>query len=242
MGQQLWVNPLATALADGPTLVAAAAASCLPTAARCTLPPGPAFWYPGKQLRLTASGRISCTAGAPGTARFDLRFGTIIVFDSQPIALNVAGKVAVGWRLDLLLTCRTVGGGNAATLIGQGTWTSEAGIGAPAVHEMRPLAVRRSCLPGYQNAGPGGSVHRAAVGKHDAAAAAISVGPSVSAVASGLTQSCWPMPDCRPAGGLGSNQRRPPAPTAQHRGSRRGSREDLRTLRVVAGREHRGSQ
>ena len=132
MGQQLWVNPLATALTDGPTLVAAAAASCLPTAARCTLPPGPAFWYPGKQLRLTASGRISCTAGAPGTARFDLRFGTIIVFDSQPIALNVAGKVAVGWRLDLLLTCRTVGGGNAATLIGQGTWTSEAGIGAPA--------------------------------------------------------------------------------------------------------------
>jgi hypothetical protein len=115
MGQQLWSNPLVTALGDGPTVLAAAAASCLPTAARCTLPPGAPFWYPGKQIRLTASGRISCAAGAPGTARFDVRFGSAIVFDSQPINLNLAGKTGVGWLLELLLTCRTVGGGNTAT-------------------------------------------------------------------------------------------------------------------------------
>jgi hypothetical protein len=132
MGQQLWINPLVTALGDGPTLLAAAAASCLPTAARCTLPPGAPFWYPGKQLRLTASGRISCAAGAAGTARFDVRFGSTIVFDSQPINLNLAGKTGVGWLLELLLSCRTVGGGNAATLFGQGKWTSEAGVGAAA--------------------------------------------------------------------------------------------------------------
>lgn len=132
MGVQYWINPLVVAAIDGPTLVAAAAASCLPPVARYTLPNG-FFDRAGKQLRLTASGRISCAAGAPGTARYDVRLGATVVFDSQPMNLNAAGKANVGWLLELLLTCRTIGAGNSATLFGQGKWTSEAGVGAPAV-------------------------------------------------------------------------------------------------------------
>jgi len=132
MGVQYWVNPLITAAIDGPTLATAAAASCLPPVARYTLPSG-FFDRPGKQLRITASGRISCAAGAPGTARYDVRLGATVVFDSLPMNLNAAGKTNVGWLLELLLTCRTIGGGNSATLFGQGRWTSEAGVGAPAV-------------------------------------------------------------------------------------------------------------
>ena len=56
-----------------------------------------------------------------------------MVFDSQAMNLNENGKTNVGWLLELLLTCRTIGGGSSATLIGQGKWTSEAGVGAPAV-------------------------------------------------------------------------------------------------------------
>jgi hypothetical protein len=132
MGAQYWINPLVPAIGDGPTLVAAGAASCLPPAAKITLPNN-FFDRAGKQLRLTASGRISCAAASPGTARYDVRFGAagIVVFDSQPINLNTAGKVNVGWWLELLLTCRTIGAN--ATLFGQGRWTSEAGVGAPAV-------------------------------------------------------------------------------------------------------------
>jgi hypothetical protein len=136
MGVQYWTNPLAVAPSDGPTLVATAAASCLPPAARCTLPNN-FFDRPGKLLRITATGRISCAAGSPGTARYDVRFGpsagAIVVFDSLAMNLNAAGKINVGWKLELLLTCRTIGNGALATLLGQGTWTSEAGIGAPAV-------------------------------------------------------------------------------------------------------------
>jgi hypothetical protein len=61
--------------------------------------------------------RILCAASAPGTARFDVRFGSVIVFDSQPINLNLAGKTAVGWLHELLLTHRTVGGGNSAIFV-----------------------------------------------------------------------------------------------------------------------------
>jgi hypothetical protein len=128
MGQQLWVNPLVMSVGDGPTQTAAAAATLLPSSTKYTLAPN--FWYPGKQLRVTASGRISCVASAPGTARYDVRFGTVVVFDGGAVPMNPVGKVSVGWWLEILLTCRTISN-TAATLMGAGRWTSEAGVGAP---------------------------------------------------------------------------------------------------------------
>lgn len=132
MGQQFWSNPIVRATADGPTLTAAAAASCLPVASVITLP-NSFFDVPGKQLRIRAQGRISCAVTTPGTARYDIRLGAsaIIAFDTGAMNLNVVAKTSVGWDLNLLLTARTVGNGTTATLLGQGTWTSEAGVGAP---------------------------------------------------------------------------------------------------------------
>lgn len=136
---QYWVNPIARAFGDGPTLTAAAAASCLPTPAIITLPNN-FFDVPGKMLRLYAAGRISCVVTTPGTARFDLRLGTsqIIAFDTGAIPLNTTAKTSVGWVLDVLLTARTVGSGTTATLFGQGLWTSEASVGAPAAATAAP--------------------------------------------------------------------------------------------------------
>jgi hypothetical protein len=81
---------------DGPTLTAAAAASCIPTGSRIILPNN--YFYVGKIIRVSLFGRISCVVTTPGTARFDVRIGpsgTIIAYDSGAINLNIVAKVSV---------------------------------------------------------------------------------------------------------------------------------------------------
>jgi hypothetical protein len=120
------VQVIASAYSDGPTLTAAAAASCLPTYVPTSIPAG--YWQIGRIWRITASGRISTVVTTPGTARFDLRMGAITAWDSLAIPLNIVAKTNVSWFLDLLLTCRSVGTGTSAALFGQGRWFSEANI------------------------------------------------------------------------------------------------------------------
>lgn len=117
---------IATSYTDGPALTAAAAASCVPTYVPTTLPAG--YWQIGRMWRIKASGRISCVVTTPGTARWDLRLGGIVAFDTLAIPLNIVAKVSVPWMLDILLTCRAVGSGTTAQLIGQGHWLSEAAL------------------------------------------------------------------------------------------------------------------
>jgi hypothetical protein len=126
-------NFMISGATDGPALTAAAAASCLPQTVNC-----PRLPFPGGLLKvndilhLTASGRISCAVTTPGTARWDLRFGSTVIFDTLAIPLNVVAQTNVPWWLDVLLYARTVGAGTAATFFGMGTWSSGAGVGAAA--------------------------------------------------------------------------------------------------------------
>lgn len=120
---------IASSYTDGPALTAAAAASCLPTYVPTTLPAG--YFQIGRVWRLRAMGRISCAVTTPGTARFDVRLGGIVVFDTLAIPLNIVAKTDVQWALDILLTCRAVGSGTQANLIGSGIWLSEANINVP---------------------------------------------------------------------------------------------------------------
>lgn len=120
------VQVIASSYTDGPTLTGAAAASMVPTYVPTTLPAG--YWQIGRSWRITASGRISCVVTTPGTARFDLRLGGVVAWDSLAIPLNTVAKTNVPWYLDVLLTCRAVGSGTSANLIGQGFWVSEAGL------------------------------------------------------------------------------------------------------------------
>lgn len=124
--------PLVIGTTDGPTLTAAAAASCIPVASRLILPNN--YWTVGKQWRVKLAGRISCVVTLPGTARFDLRTGpsgTILAFDTGALNLNIVAKVTVPWQLDIDLTCRAVGNAAATNLFGFGRFTSEAVIAAP---------------------------------------------------------------------------------------------------------------
>lgn len=117
---------IASAYTDGPTLTAAAAASCVPTYVPTTLPAG--YWQIGRIWRIRAAGRISCAVTTPGTARYDLRLGGVIAFDSLAIPLNIVAKTNVRWELECMLTCRAVGSGTTANIMGSGQWFSEANI------------------------------------------------------------------------------------------------------------------
>ena len=86
---------LITAQVDGTTLTAAAAASCIPAAAKVTIPAN--YFQIGKTLMLFATGRISSAVTTPGTARFDVRFGSTVVFDS--LAMNLKLGVLTGPNL-----------------------------------------------------------------------------------------------------------------------------------------------
>lgn len=130
MGAQYFpqmINP--RSIADGPTLTAAAAASCIPVNSKFTLPNN--YWELGKMWRMRAYGRISNVVTTPGTARFDLRIGGVIAFDTLAMSLNTVAKTNVHWALDVLMTCRAVGNSTLTTLFGQGTWESEAVLASP---------------------------------------------------------------------------------------------------------------
>lgn len=124
--------PLVIGSTDGPTLTAAAAATCIPTASRLILPNN--YWFIGKQWYVMMAGRISCAVTTPGTARIDFRTGpsgTIVAFDSGALNLNIVAKTTVPWWFRCLLTCRAVGSGTASNLMGIGEFQSEAVIASP---------------------------------------------------------------------------------------------------------------
>lgn len=123
--------PLVIGTTDGPTLTAAAAASCIPVASRLILPNN--YWTVGKQWRVKIAGRISCAVTTPGTARFDLRTGptgTIVAHDSGALGLNIVAKTTVPFIYEADIVCRTVGTGTSTTLFTFGRFTSEAVVGA----------------------------------------------------------------------------------------------------------------
>ena len=124
--------PLVIGTVDGPTLTAAAAATCIPAPSRLILPKN--YWTIGKHGKVKLAGRVSCVVTTPGTFRIDLRTGpsgTILAFDSGALNLNVVAKTTVPWQMDIDLTCRAVGTGTTTTLFGIGRLTSEAVVGAP---------------------------------------------------------------------------------------------------------------
>lgn len=130
MSSNSWWQTLVTGQVAGPTLTAAAAASCLPPAARFTFPAN--LMKIGDNFLIEASGIISSVVTTPGTARYDVRVGSAVVFDSQAMGLNTTAQSSVPWYLRILLTCRSIGNSTNATLIGQGTWSTTDLVGNAA--------------------------------------------------------------------------------------------------------------
>jgi hypothetical protein len=137
MSKQLWESTLITAQVDGAALASSTTpTSLLPAAARYTLPAN-FFSQVGDSIRVKASGRVSTLTAVPGTLTLDVRLGTvatpIIVFNGGTMALDVTAQVNASWLFEALLTCRAIGSGTSANLIGVGTFVSRASLGNAAV-------------------------------------------------------------------------------------------------------------
>lgn len=132
MSQTTWQETLVTAQADGPARATfTTAVTLLPDHAIYTIPAN--YFYIGRQLRVRAYGRISTFTS--GTFTFDFRLGTlatpIIVFNGGALA-TVISLTNQTWELEMLMTCRAVGAGTAANLIGTGRFTSQVVTGGTA--------------------------------------------------------------------------------------------------------------
>jgi len=127
MSLQTWQETLISAQVDGTAVnTTTTATSVLPGAAKFTLPAN--FFSIGKVLRLTAQGRISTTTGPP-TITFDIRFGSTVVWNGAAFT-TVASLTNKSWELMVLLTCRAIGSGTAANLLGVGKFTSSIVVGS----------------------------------------------------------------------------------------------------------------
>lgn len=124
MSFQTWQETLIVAQSAGSALSnSTTATTLLPGHAVTTLPAG-YFATAGKQLKVLAMGRLSNLVTTPGTLTLDVRFGGTVVFNGAAMQLSSTAHTNVPWWLEILLTCRTVGG--SANLMGQGRMTSQA--------------------------------------------------------------------------------------------------------------------
>jgi hypothetical protein len=106
---------------DGTALnTSTTATTILPPAARFTLPSN-FFTNIGKRITLTAGGRISTFTS--GTLTLSINFGTGlaagVVWTSGAITM-VASQTNLTWYTEIDLTCRSLGAGTGATLMGIG--------------------------------------------------------------------------------------------------------------------------
>lgn len=126
---------LITAQIDGTAVSGTTIGSLLPPSARFVIPPN--YFFIGKQLRIKASGRISNIATTPGTLALQVMLGTIAsqisVFTPAAMQLNATVNTNAAWELEVMLTCRAIGNGTQANLMGTGRFTSRSLLNAPAV-------------------------------------------------------------------------------------------------------------
>lgn len=133
MSMQTWEESIVVGATDGTANTAGTRASCIPTANRIVLPNN--FFYIGRAIRVSLSGRITCAVTTPGTARIDICMGaagTTVVFDTLALNLNIVAKTTVPWFFEVVLVCRAVGNGTLTTFFPMGgKFISEAVVGAP---------------------------------------------------------------------------------------------------------------
>lgn len=117
---------------DGAALTGTSAASLLPAALKTVALPIGFFDQTQKRIVFEFSGRISNIVTTPGTLNLKFLLGSIAVFDSLLIPLNVVAKTNVHWKCWGELVCRAFGASTTTTLFPKGCqFLSESYIGSP---------------------------------------------------------------------------------------------------------------
>ena len=126
---------LVTSQVDGPAYGNSVTANTPLQPPHATLTLATNYFFIGKKLRVTASGRISNTVTAVNLT-LGLAFGTvatpIIVFNGGANSLVARATTNVTWELVIDFTCRAIGTGTSANGIGTGRLLSEACLGSAA--------------------------------------------------------------------------------------------------------------
>lgn len=91
------------------------------------------FEREGKPLWLRAYGRMSTVVTTPGTLDITFRLGSVDIFDSGAMTLNIVAQTNVLWILDVMMFARALGTSTSANVAPAGGFTSGAVIGAAAV-------------------------------------------------------------------------------------------------------------
>lgn len=82
------------------------------------------YWYPGRTLKATLRGKLSCVVTTPGTLTLRARYGGVagtLLVASPALALNIVAKTNSQVAIEFLITCRANGNGAAAgSLIASG--------------------------------------------------------------------------------------------------------------------------
>ena len=95
------------------------AKTVLPVGCLVTLPAN--WWYVGRMLRITVQGGIGTLATTPGTIVLQHNIGAVAAHTTSTIQLNATAHTAIPFQMQTLLTCRAVGSGTSANLIGLST-------------------------------------------------------------------------------------------------------------------------
>jgi hypothetical protein len=124
-----YTEALVTMQAAGPNLTASTTpTSLLNGQAKATLKPG-FFRGPGKAVLIKFAGQLGNIVTTPGTLTIDVRMGptsNIVVFNGGAMQLSSTAHTTLPFVGEILLTCRAVGNGTSANLMGQGVMTAQA--------------------------------------------------------------------------------------------------------------------
>lgn len=134
MSIQTWKETLTTLTAAGTFFATyTTAKTVIPASNLVVLPAG--YFQVGRVLRVSVAGAISNIVTTPGTVNMQVMLGatgTIVAFNTNPMQMSSTAHTTFPFWLEILLTCRTVGSGTAATLMGQATMMSQT-VSATAV-------------------------------------------------------------------------------------------------------------
>lgn len=122
---------------QGPNLTASTTRTSLlaVAAGAAGKPTIPCQWwdYVGKMMKVVVAGRLSNIVTTPGTLTLDMTFAAVQVWNSGAIQLSAVAHTTLPFLLELWLTCRSIGGGTAATVMAAGRMQSQCIIPAIGV-------------------------------------------------------------------------------------------------------------
>lgn len=122
MSQQSWIETLTTQQAIGTIFdTYTTSKSVINPQALYTFPPN--YFAPGRCLEIMVGGALNTLVTTPGTITFEVKLGptaNIVAFSSGAIQMNATAHTLLPFYLEMRMTCRAVGSGTSANIVGLG--------------------------------------------------------------------------------------------------------------------------